>query len=208
MAKLSIIGAGDLGEQIANLALRNGYEIEGDFEDFMPIGTIRQGGIVKGRIEDIDNQVDIKSGGVIVAIGYKHFKERQAIFEKISGKINIATIIDRTAIIDETVTIGEGSVIMPGVVLDKNVRIGKNVFVNISSTIAHDSEVGSHSFIAPRVAVAGFTKIGKRSFIGINATLIDNISLCDDIQIGGGTVVINSVADKGTYVGIPARKIR
>ncbi len=97
---------------------------------------------------------------------------------------------------------------MPGVVLDKNVRIGKNVFVNISSTIAHDSEVGSHSFIAPRVAVAGFTKIGKRSFIGINATLIDNISLCDDIQIGGGTVVINSVADKGTYVGIPARKIR
>lgn len=208
MAKLSIIGAGDLGEQIANLALRNGWEIEGYFDDFMPIGTIRQGGIVRGRVEDIGNQIDMKSGGVIVAIGYKHFKERQAIFEKISGKINMATIIDRTAIIDESVTIGEGSVIMPGVILDKNVRIGKNVFVNISSTIAHDSEVGSHSFIAPHVAVAGFTKIGKRSFIGINATLIDNISLCDDIQIGGGAVVINSVADKGTYVGIPARKIR
>lgn len=101
MAKLSIIGAGDLGEQIANLALRNGYEIEGYFDDFMPIGTIRQGGIVKGRIEDIDNQIDIKSGGVIVAIGYKHFKERQAIFEKISGKINIATIINTSVIFCE-----------------------------------------------------------------------------------------------------------
>ncbi len=59
MAKLSIIGAGDLGEQIANLALRNGWEIEGYFDDFMPIGTIRQGGIVRGRVEDVGNQMGV-----------------------------------------------------------------------------------------------------------------------------------------------------
>lgn len=208
MSKISIIGAGDLGEQIANLAIRNGYEIAGYYDDYTPIGTKRLGGYVCGNVEDIYNHKESKSDGVIVAIGYKHFKERETLFEEISQKLQMATLIDRSAIIDESVRIWEGSVVMPGVTLDKGVTIGNNVFINVSSTIAHDSEIDDHSFIAPRVAIAGFTQIGRRSFIGINSTIIDNLSLCEDVAIGAGTVVVKSISESGLYVGNPARKIR
>jgi acetyltransferase-like isoleucine patch superfamily enzyme len=58
------------------------------------------------------------------------------------------------------------------------------------------------------VALAGFIKIEELCIIGINATIIDNISIVSKTQIGGGTVVIESVENKGLYVGNPHRFIR
>ena len=98
--------------------------------------------------------------------------------------------------------------ILPGSVLDQNVVIENNVLINVACTISHDSIIKANTFLSPRVVVAGFVTIGERCNIGINSTIIDNISIADDVQTGGGTVVINDLKEQGLYVGNPSRFIR
>lgn len=207
MNRLAIVGAGALGQQIAKLASNNGWNVIGFFDDFQKINTLKNGIKILGGVKGVENQ-RFMFDEIALAIGYKHFQERQRIFQIFENKYSMATIIDKSAIISPSSIIETGCVIMPGVIIGDNTHIKRNVFINIGSTIAHDSVVGAHSFIAPSVAVAGFTTIGERSFIGINSTIIDNLTLCDDVKIGGGTVVIKDISTKGLWVGNPARHIQ
>lgn len=205
--KIAIIGAGDLGQQIANLARKNDIDVVAFFDDRVSSDTFINKIPVVGKISDILKNKHLFSH-IVVGIGYKHFDFRESIYNHFYNELEFATIIDKSVIIDPSVKIGHGTIIMPGSIIDMNVIIEDNVFINIGSTIAHDSKIGSHSFIAPRVAIAGYTKIGKKTFIGLNSTIIDNLNLPDEVFIGGGTVVIDNLIGKGAYVGNPARKIR
>ena len=197
-----------MGQQIAHMGLINGYNIVGYFDDYHNIGNVIAGLPVLGSIEDIITKKD-KFDSIVIGIGYKHFNVRKQLYEwLVAENIYRQNIIDKRAIVDETAEVGDGSIVMSNVILDKGVRIGANVFVNIGSTIAHDSFIGNHSFVAPRVAIAGFTRIGECNFLGINSTVIDNITTADNVFIGGGGVVIKSIEEEGLYVGVPVRRIR
>ena len=202
--RIAIVGAGELGQQIAYCGKRNGYNIVAFFDDFMSERVVLDIPVI-GKVNDIDH---LKScfDSLVIGIGYLHLDIRKSLFEELSLKNDFATIIDKTAYIDPSATIGKGSVIFPNVVLDKKVIVGDNVFVNISATIAHDSYIGNHSFLSPRVAIAGFTTIGQSSFLGINSTIIDNLNLPDNIRLGAGSVVVNCLEGEGLYCGVPAKK--
>lgn len=202
MKRIAIIGAGDLGQQIAYYAVLNGCHIVGFFDDYETKKEIA-GFSVLGKLSSIEQMHD-SFDELIMGIGYKYFSERKSIFESLNKRYKFATIIDKSALIDPSAVIEEGSVIFPGVLLDKGVRICRNVLLNVSVTIAHDTVIGSHSFLSPRVVVAGFSQIGECSFIGINSTIIDNIKITKHVQLGGGTVVINNLDISGLYVGVPA----
>lgn len=175
-----------MGQQIAHMGLINGYNIVGYFDDYHNIGNVIAGLPVLGSTEDIITKKD-KFDSIVIGIGYKHFNVRKQLYEwLVAENIHRQNIIDKRAIVDETAEVGDGSIVMSNVILDKGVQIGANVFVNIGSTIAHDSFIGNHSFVAPRVAIAGFTRIGECNFLGINSTIIDNITTVDNVFIGGG----------------------
>ena len=44
--------------------------------------------------------------------------------------------------------------------------------------------------------------------LGTGATLVNNIRICAECLIGAGAVVIKNIDKNGTYVGVPARKIK
>jgi serine acetyltransferase len=44
--------------------------------------------------------------------------------------------------------------------------------------------------------------------IGTNAAVLPGINICDNVIIGAGAVVNKDITDPGTYVGVPARKIK
>ena len=52
------------------------------------------------------------------------------------------------------------------------------------------------------------TKIEEKCIIGINSTVIDNITIISNTQLGGGTVVIKNIIQSGLYVGNPQKFIR
>ncbi len=84
--------------------------------------------------------------------------------------------------------------------------IAENVVLNTACCIAHDSSVETHSFLGPGVSVAGFVRIGSQCFIGVGSTVIDNISIADGTQTGGGAVVVNDITEPGLYLGVPAKR--
>lgn len=209
MKTLAIVGAGDLGQQIAYYALSdNHYQKIVFFDDFSAEKEIKNLPII-GKTADIEEAYQQnKFDELIIGIGYKYIDVRKQIFEQYNNKIPFATIIHSSSWIDNSATIKNACVIYPKCNIDANAIIEENTILNISCTIAHDTKIGKHCFLSPRVAIAGFVNINERCIIGINATIIDNIIIVPKTQIGAGTVVTKNIESSGLYVGNPHRFVR
>lgn len=209
MKTLAIIGSGDLGQQIAYYAIADKhYSNIVFFDDFETKEEIK-GYKILGNTEDIESCYQQKLfDELIIGIGYKHLQKRKELYDRFDKNIPFGKIIHSTVWQDPSAIIKQGCVIYPSCSIDANVNILDNTILNIGCTIAHDTKIGKHCFLSPRVALAGFITIEEQCIIGINATIIDNIAVIRNTQIGGGTVVINSIEKPGLYVGNPHRFIR
>jgi sugar O-acyltransferase (sialic acid O-acetyltransferase NeuD family) len=208
--KLAIIGSGDLGQQIAYHAANDGnYNIVGYYDDWAEKGQIKGFSSVLGNTLQILNDFDAGFfDELMIGIGYKHMSQRKEFFETFSPKIPFAKIIHSSSYVDKSANIGQGVFIYPGCVIDMNVVIEDNVFLNVSTTVAHDSIIGKHCMISPSVKIAGFVKIEECVNLGIGTIVIDNITICSHSKTGGGAVVVKNIEKAGLYVGIPAQKIK
>ena len=110
------------------------------------------------------------------------------------GKRKTGIEIHPGAIIGKNIFIDHGS----GVVIGETTIIGKNV------TIFHGVTLGTTG-----------KEIGKRHptvednvLIGANATILGNIIIGANAKIGAGSVVVNSVKENTTVVGVPAKIVR
>lgn len=199
---LGILGAGELGIQLANFAINdNHYKSVVFFDDFkkdtLIVGTSDD--IIKAYSENVFNEL-------IIAIGYNFLDKRAFFWKKFKDKVPFGKIIHSTSWVDESVMIDAGSIIYPNCTLDKKVHIKENTILNLNCTIAHDTIIGSSSFLAPSVSISGYCVIGSKCFIGINSTLIDNLQITDNVKIGAGTVVTKSINVSGLYFGNPAKQ--
>lgn len=209
MKTLGIIGCGDLGQQIAHYALTDKhYGKVVFFDDFTNLTAINNNKII-GKVTYVENAFAEKLyDELLIAIGYKYLKQKKELFEKLSKIIPFGKLIHSSSWVDQTSTIEEGCIIYPRCIIDAKAVIKANTVLNLGCTIAHDTTIGAHSFLSPRVAVAGFVKIDEQCILGINSTIIDNVNICQNTQIGGGTIVIKSIENSGLYVGNPAKFIR
>lgn len=209
MKILGIIGAGDLGQQIAHYAIADSHYTEVVFFDDLTTSETINGHEVLGKISAIKEAfAEQKFDELIIAIGYKHLKVRKELYQQFAGIIPFGKIVHSTAWVDYSATIEDGCVIYPRCAIDAKSTIKANTVLNIGCTIAHDTIIGSHSFLSPRVAVAGFVNVEEQCIIGINSTIIDNINIKQGTQIGGGAVVIKSIESSGLYAGNPAKFIK
>lgn len=206
MERLAIIGAGDLGHQIAYHALTDGhYQPVGFFDDFKSTDMQLFGLPILGPVKDVQFAFNKGMFDVLmIGIGYKHFDIRADLFNCFKDYIPFGTIVHSSAYVDKTCHLETGIFIYPGCVLDMNVKINHNVLINVGCVISHDSKVGQHSFLSPSVNIAGFVGIGQKVFLGIGTTVIDNIIIGDNVRTGGGAVVTNNIESPGLYVGVPA----
>ncbi|MDR6968753.1 sugar O-acyltransferase (sialic acid O-acetyltransferase NeuD family) [Flavobacterium arsenatis] len=201
---LAILGAGELGKQIANFALIDKHYSKVIFYDDFNIDKE-----IKGNTNDLVN--DFNSNffdELIIGIGYNHLKAREEKFNFLKDKIKFGKIIHSTSWVDKSANIQDGCVIYPKCAIDKKVIIKHNTILNLNCTIAHDTIIGSSCFLAPSVSIAGFCLIEEECFIGINASIKDNITIVNEATIGAGTVVVKNIIKKGLYVGNPAKFIR
>lgn len=210
MERLAIIGSGDLGHQIAHLALNGRHYLPvGFFDDFETQGDLKHNIPILGKVSEIseafrNNDFDV----LLIAIGYKHFDKRKELFERLKNEIPFGKIIHSSNIIDGSVHIGQGSVVYAGGIFDMNVSIGENVLIYNGCNFSHDVTVESHSIISPGVQIAGFSKIGEAVNLGIGTVISDNIEVTNGTQTGAGAVVTKNILNPGVYVGIPAKKIQ
>jgi sugar O-acyltransferase (sialic acid O-acetyltransferase NeuD family) len=206
---LAIIGSGHLGQQIAHYAISdNHFDKVVFFDDYTEKKSVNNFEILGTSVEILNEYEKGNFNELIIGIGYKHIKSRKAFFEKFRNIVPFATIVHSSCWVDKTANIEQGCVIYPGCVIEPHVNIKSNTIINISCSISHDSVIGSHSFLSPRVSIAGFVKANECCIFGINSTVIDNVIISDNVQLGAGTVVIKNIDKKGLFVGNPHRFIR
>jgi sugar O-acyltransferase (sialic acid O-acetyltransferase NeuD family) len=207
MTRIAIIGAGDLGLQIAHLvSLIPDKILAGYFDDTKPEGEMLDGSPVFGGIDAIDAcfaRGDFDE--LVMGIGYRHMAVRQSLFARFHPQVPFAKLIHPRAWVDPTASVKPGAVLLAGTIVDMRCSIGANTLLNVGCVIAHDSSVGDGSFLSPAINLAGFVKIGAGNVLGIGTVVIDNITIASGVRTGAGAVVTEDLVEPGLYLGIPAR---
>ncbi len=118
--------------------------------------------------------------------------------------------------------IGDSCFVGPFTEIQSRVTIGDRVKVQSHSFICELVTIGDDCVIAHGVMFINdrfrggpaqgdeskweSTQIGDRVAIGSNATIMP-VSICDDVVIGAGAVVVQDISEPGHYAGNPARRV-
>ena len=198
-----VIGAGGHGKVIADIVRNSGDTVLGFLDDnTQPPETIC-GIPVLGKVE---SYVNYPEAWFVIAIG--NGTVRQKVAERL-GSVQWYTAIHPSAVISPMGTaIGEGTVVMAGAVINPCAVIGKHCIINTQASVDHDNKIGDYTHISVGATLAGTVTVGNTVWVGAGAVISNNISVCDDCMIGAGAVVVRNVEETGTYVGVPARKIK
>lgn len=203
--KLLITGASGHGEVMEELAKRTGCYEEIYYLDDNSGQQEKNIRVIGGSEYAIEHKDEYD---VIVAIG--NAKARKQIQERYEQNgVHLVSLIHPNAILPlEDMNIGKGSVVMAGAVLQSGVELGNGVIVNTSCSIDHNCKIGNYSHIAVGSHLAGNVIVDGETWIGAGTVISNNINVCKNVMLGAGAAVIRDITEAGTYVGVPARKIK
>lgn len=199
---LIILGFGGHARSIADVALASGIEELLFVDDNAGIGEQFFGFPVQKSFEG-----SLPEGwGCLPASGDNKRRELQIEFAKSRGW-PIATLISSTA------TIGIGSVISPGCFVAHHAHIGpmttigKGTIINTGAIVEHDCAIGDFTHISIGAIVAGRSTVGHFCSVFAGSTVIDSLNICNEVIVGGSSLVINDIQESGVYVGVPAKRL-
>lgn len=199
--KLVIIGASGHGKVIADIALKNGYEIVGFLDDNESLQEIC-GFPVLGSIKTVcDYKEDCE---FVIAIG------NNTIREKIATEYDVrwATLIHPSAVLGMQVQIGEGTVVMANAIINPCARVGKHCIINTGAIVEHDNALADYVHLSPNATLAGTVRVGTGTHVGVGACVKNNVVITEHVVIGAGATVVKDITEVGVYVGVPARRMR
>ncbi len=107
---------------------------------------------------------------------------------------------------------------LTGIEIHPGATIGRRLFIDhgMGVVIGETAVIGDDCLIYQHVTLGGTGKdkgkrhptVGNNVVIGGGAKVLGNITIGDHSRIGAGSVVIQSVPDHSTVVGIPGRVVR
>jgi serine O-acetyltransferase len=105
-----------------------------------------------------------------------------------------------------------------GIEIHPGAKIGRRFFIDhgMGVVVGETAEIGDDVLLYQGVTLGGTGKergkrhptIGSHVVIGTGAKVLGNIRIGDSVKIGAGSVVVHSVPDNSTVVGIPGRVVR
>ena len=207
MKKLAFVGAGSHADAIRPFVDEKVYDLVGYFDD--KDVEFHDGLPVIGRTSEVTKMLDL---GVIdnVFITVGDNTKRAEWFENVAKNHYDAfiNIIAPTAVILEKKSLkGKGIFVGSGAFVGRNVTIGDNVIVNTHAIVEHHSKVHSHVNLTPNAVIAGFVELETGVYMGLSSSAIQLVTVSEWSVVGAGAVVVKSLTETGTYVGVPARKI-
>lgn len=117
------------------------------------------------------------------------------------------TFIHPTSYIAPSSSIGIGNVILAHSCINSNVRIGNFNIFNQSVIIEHDTQIKKCNFFSAGAIVGSKVEIGDGNFFGIHSAIRENVNINDYNILGMGGVLLNSIFDGKTMIGVPAKEL-
>ncbi len=107
---------------------------------------------------------------------------------------------------------------LTGIEIHPGATIGRRFFIDhgMGVVIGETTEIGDDVLLYQGVTLGGtgnekgkrHPTLGDRVVVGTGAKVLGNILIGNDVKIGAGSVVVKSVPDHSTVVGIPGRIVR
>ena len=106
---------------------------------------------------------------------------------------------------------------MTGIEIHPGATIGRRFFIDhgMGIVIGETAEIGDDVLMYQGVTLGGTGKqsgkrhptIGNEVIVGTGAKILGNIRVGDHVKVGAGSVVVRSVPDHSTVVGVPGRVV-
>lgn len=179
MEALVVHGAGGHGKVVAAAAVQLGWQV-------------RQTDDKWGTRPDPEDQR-------IVAIGDNAARKKCA-------SAQMRTVIHPSAYVDPSARLQPGVFVGPRAIIHVGAYIGRGAIINSGAIIEHDCDVGDWAHIAPGTVLCGTVKVGEGGFVGANSVVREGLTIAAWTVIGCGAVVVKSITEPGTYIGVPAKR--
>lgn len=208
--KAIIVGAGTYGEVYASYIGEDGFfEIVGFLDDDQAKQGIQVRGLpVLGTSQMLYECRRLGVQAAFVPIGNN--TKRLQLLEMARGA-NLVTppFIHRSANVSVDATIGEAVYILPQAVVMPYAVIEDGCMISMNCSIAHHTVIRQGGFVSTGVNLGANIRVGPRAFLGIGCTVMTGVrQVGEDAVVGAGAVVIKSVPDGATVVGVPARELK
>ncbi len=107
---------------------------------------------------------------------------------------------------------------LTGIEIHPGAQVGRRLFIDhgMGIVIGETAEIGNDVLLYQGVTLGGtghergkrHPTLGDNVIVGTGAKILGNITIGDHVRIGAGSVVIRSVPDHCTVVGVPGRVVR
>lgn len=199
---LVILGFGGHARSVADIALSTGIQALVFVDPKASTGEAFHG---FAALTAIPNGLD-EPWAAFPAVGDNAARARQ--IATFAAPDRFCTLISPRAYIGTAASIGRAVLIAHNVHIGPAATIGDGCIVNTGAVIDHECRIGRYSHVSVNTTVAGRCTVGERVFLGAGSTVRDGISIGDDITVGIGAAVVEDLREPGTYVGVPARRLR
>ena len=144
----------------------------------------------------------------VIGVGFPSLIARIATQLAAAAHICRPNLIHPRAYLAQRVEMGQGNIVAPGAIISVDVTLGSHNLINWNVTLGHDAILGNHNVLNPGANISGAVKVGDQVLVGTGARILQGLTICDNAIIGAGAVVTRDILEPGTYVGMPARRIR
>jgi sugar O-acyltransferase (sialic acid O-acetyltransferase NeuD family) len=136
-------------------------------------------------------------------------KDRADIVSRLPKETKYFTFIHPTVqIMDDNIEVGEGSFIGANSILTTNIKLGKHALLNRGNHIGHDCFIGDYFSAMPNAVIGGNVWIDNKVYLGSCSNIREKIKIVANTTIGMNAAVVKNLTESGTYVGIPAKKLK
>lgn len=201
MSKVSIIGAGGHTRTLINILELNKVEIDCIYDEMVKDENEQILTYKVRKISDLENNTK----NLIISKG--DIDSKKKLQSKYKDLLYQQNIIHPNALI-ESKEIGKRNQISASVYVTPTAKIGDDNIVYSGTVIEHEVIIGDSNIITVNVTICGRVEIEDNVFLGANSTILPNIKVCSNVIIGAGAVVTKDIKTAGTYIGIPAKKIK
>jgi acetyltransferase-like isoleucine patch superfamily enzyme len=133
---------------------------------------------------------------------------RKKICEEIDNlNLDCITYVDDTSLVSNTCTLGKGVAIGPFSSTLYETHIGNHCWIESYCLVAHHVHLGRACVLHSGVAIAGKTIIGENCTFKFKSSVLNHLSIVDDVTVGAFSNVTKDITKPGRYVGSIARYI-
>ena len=136
-------------------------------------------------------------------------KDRADIIAKLPKETKYFTFIHPSVhIMDDNIEIGHGSFIGANSILTTNIKLGNHTLLNRGNHIGHDSVAGDFFSMMPCAVIGGNVTLGDNVYLGSCSNVREKINVNSNVVIGMNAAVVKDIEESGTYIGVPAKKLK